>query len=115
MTRPQDIPSDILALARQTQDAAIKACADEKLAVSDYPFASGHAKEVLDEHIARALLAYGQRRADEATDRAAKVCDESAVEANERLGKAPSLEGGWIYASAHVTCKRLAIAIRSGK
>lgn len=115
MTRPKDIPSDILALARQTQDAAIKACDDEKLAVSDYPFASGHAKEVLDEHIARALLSYGQSRAEEAKERAARVCDEAATEADEHMAKVLTPDSKRNYASAHVTCKRLATAIRSRK
>ena len=69
--RPDDIPEDVWEMARETQNAAINACADANLIADAYPLATDHAKEVLDEHIARALLAYGQRRADEATERAA--------------------------------------------
>lgn len=60
MTRPEDIPADVWDIAGRMMIGAYDTTRD------------------LDEHrvrIARALIAYGQSRADEATERAARVCE----------------------------------------
>lgn len=96
VTQPEDIPEDVRKMAHnlvhETWDTA-------------------HASNA----VARALFAYGQRRADEAREKAAKVCDDAAVEADEHMENAIFPDSKRNYASAHVTCKRLATAIRSQK
>jgi hypothetical protein len=59
--KPDDIPQDVWAAARAAQDEAVAFCLDNKLAVSEYPFASGRAKEALDRSIARAIYAERER------------------------------------------------------
>lgn len=51
----------VMRAAEAAQDAAMERCKAEKLAVYEYPFGSGRAKEVLDEEIARAILAERER------------------------------------------------------
>lgn len=55
--KPDDIPEDVWEAAEATQDRAIERCKAARFAVSDYPFASGAAKYVLDDEIARAIMA----------------------------------------------------------
>lgn len=98
MTRPADIPADVWVMAR---------------ALLGEPDASTRPATI--DRIARALLAYGQRRADEATERAAQVADAAAVEADRYMANAIFDGSKRNYASAHVTSKRLAAAIRSQK
>lgn len=54
MTRPSDIPEWALEAAMAVQDAAEAECKAEKYV---YGFGTGNAKTVLDNHIARALIA----------------------------------------------------------
>ena len=85
------IPEDVMAAAVATQNAAIERCLKAKLAASEYPYASGAAKEALDEEIARAILAERER--------CAKVA-EAAIEGTD-------IERGFGFA------QRVAQAIRS--
>jgi hypothetical protein len=98
MTHPKDTPEDVWEMARD---------------LLGEPDTVTRPKNI--ERAARVLMAYGQRRADEATERAAKVCDDAAVEADEHMENAIFPDSKRNYASAHVTCKRLATAIRSQK
>jgi hypothetical protein len=70
MSKPDDIPQDVWTAARAAQDEAVAFCVDNKLAVSEYPFASGRAKEALDRSIASALAAERER--------CAKIADHEA-------------------------------------
>lgn len=58
------IPEDVMKSAVAAQNAASDRCKAAKLAAYEYPYASGAAKEVLDEEIARAFLAERERCAD---------------------------------------------------
>ncbi len=84
------VPDWITAEARKAQDAAIAQCQAEKLAVYEYPFASGRAKIALDDAIAAALLSAYRRGVEES----AKVADdwiggsEYIAAAIRRLGEA---------------------------
>lgn len=64
MSRPEGIAEWAQLMAESAQDAAIARCKAASLAVAAYPFASGAAKAVLDDEIARALLAAEQRGAE---------------------------------------------------
>ena len=65
MTRPKDIPEDVWEMARELLGEP-----------DDYQRA---ARPKAIERAARALMAYGQRRADEATERAAQICADASV------------------------------------
>jgi hypothetical protein len=98
MTRPEDIPEDVWEIARE---------------LLGEPDTVTRPKNI--ERAARVLMAYGQRRADEARESAAQVADAAAVEADRRMANAIFDYTKRNYASAHVTCKRLATAIRNQK
>lgn len=89
MTRPEDIPEDVWEMAR------------------DEAYTSGQV-----EPIARSLLAYGQSRADAATERAARVCEEKAKEF-----LSPEYASGQPMSSfaERFACGECATAIRSQK
>lgn len=98
MNRPKDIPEDVWEIARE---------------LLGEPDTVTRPKNI--ERAARVLMAYGQSRADEARESAAKVADAAAVEADRRMANAIFDYTKRNYASAHVTSKRLAAAIRSQK
>lgn len=98
MTRPKDIPQDVWDIARE---------------LLGEPDTVTRPKNI--ERAARVLMTYGQRRADEARESAAKVADAAAVEADRHMANAIFDDSKRNYASAHVTSKRLAAAIRSQK
>ena len=108
MNRPTDIPEDVWDDAGDLID-------DWAIEFSLAVVISGNIGHVLHQRIARALVAYGQSRADEARESAAKVADAAAVEADRRMANAIFDYTKRNYASAHVTSKRLAAAIRSQK
>lgn len=92
MTRPSDIPADVWDTARH---------------VLSNGFTSPIPSVELCIAVARAILAERER--------AAKVCEDAADDADDRFNRTASEVWRSNYASAHVTCKRLAAAIRSGK
>lgn len=88
MTKPEDVPQDTLKAAQAVQDAAAEECRAERFF---YGFGSGHAKEVLDRHIARAIMAEREACAQVAECEAA-VWDEShQLEASACLGVANAI------------------------
>lgn len=68
MTRPKDIPEDVWDDAGDLID-------DWAIEFSLAVVISRNIGRVLHQRIARALMAYGQRRADEARERAAQACE----------------------------------------
>jgi hypothetical protein len=67
MSSDVKIPEWVEQAAFEAQTAAIKECRDRKLfVITEYPFVTGAAKEVLDQHIARALLAAERRGLEKA-------------------------------------------------
>ena len=99
MTRPSDIPEDVWGIARELVGRPI----------SYAPVEITHA---IAERIARALMTYGQRRADEATEKAAQVCEERA-----KAFLLPEYASGQPMSSLaeRFACSECATAIRSGK
>lgn len=73
-----EIPEDVMKAAEAAQDAAMARCKAANFAVYEYPFNTGRAKDVLDEEIARAILAE--------QDLAAKIADEAAYSRREING-----------------------------
>jgi hypothetical protein len=68
MNRPKDIPEDVWDDAGDLID-------DWAIEFSLAVVISGNIGHVLHQRIARAILAYGQRRADEARESAAQACE----------------------------------------
>ena len=97
MTGPDDIPEDVWEMARETGEVVFDGAVDL--------YETGIETVSISLAIARALLAYGQRRADEATERAAMV---AAKFVDQKLVQTKFPAGSY-----HVT--DLASAIRSSK
>ena len=95
MTRPKDIPEDVWDIARE---------------LLGEPDAVTRPKNI--ERAARALMAYGQSRADEARESAAKVCEEQA-----KAFLSPEYASGQPMSSLaeRFACSECAAAIRSQK
>ena len=93
MTRPEDIPADVWEIARK---AAFNSNVPRITAVEEMV-------QPIIEKVARALLAYGQRRADEAREKAA-----SAPPIIPRPANLPMTEWkGWdLCAQAHIIAWR---------
>lgn len=98
MTRPKDIPEDVWEIARELLGEP-----------DDYQRA---ARPKAIERAARALMAYGQSRADEARESAAKVCEEQA-----KAFLSPEYASGQPMSSLaeRFACSECATAIRSQK
>lgn len=104
MTRPSDIDQATWDAAMAVQDAAMNECQERKFAVTDYPFHSGNAKEVLDLHIARAILAAkAEQREADAKIADQYVWDEHALAQATDIGRA-----------VHHQSLEIAAAIRKG-
>jgi len=102
-----EIPDDIEKAAEQAQDRAIERCKVAKLAAYEYPFCSGAAKAVLDDEIARALLA--EREAATKAERERCKAEAEKVQDRDLLGASSD------YSAGHfVACGRILAAIRSG-
>ncbi|MFM2005159.1 MAG: hypothetical protein RLZZ09_814 [Pseudomonadota bacterium] len=99
MTRPSDIPADVWEAAKEAGAAVFDGAVDL--------YETGIETISIPLVIARAILAERER--------AARVCEDAADEADDRLNRTGSEQFRRNYAAAHVTCKRLATAIRSAK
>ena len=98
MTRPKDIPADVWEMARE---------------ILGEPDTVTRPKNI--ERAARALLAYGQSRADEATERAARVCDEAAAAAANHDANAADPLVLLVFQQINTMLTMSATAIRSQK
>ena len=98
MTCPEDIPADVWEMARE---------------ILGEPDTVTRPKNI--ERAARALLAYGQSRADEATERAARVCDEAAAAAANHDANAADPLVLLVFQQINTMLTMSATAIRSQK
>lgn len=104
MTRPEDIPEDVREITFDYFDWIDTCWPALAMRMNGLP--------QIKERFARALLAYGQSRADEATERAARVCEEQAS-----AFLSPEYASGQPMSSLaeRFACSECATAIRSQK
>ena len=101
MTRPKDIPEDVWEMARELLGEP-----------DDYQRA---ARPKAIERAARALMAYGQRRADEARESAAQVCKDVAQMASDKAANANEPTLTVAFQQVAIIIGATATAIRSQK
>lgn len=87
-----DIPEDVWKAAEAAQGAAMARCKAANFAVYEYPFNTGRAKDVLDDEIARAILAERER--------CAKVAEGFFTERYVEFGNFSDRESGELVAAA---------------
>lgn len=108
MNRPTDIPEDVWDDAGDLID-------DWAIEFSLAVVISGNIGHVLHQRIARALMTYGQRRADEARESAATVCEDVAQMASDNAANANEPTLTVAFQQVAIIIGAIATAIRSQK
>jgi hypothetical protein len=108
MNRPTDIPEDVWDDAGDLID-------DWAIEFSLAVVISGNIGHVLHQRIARALVAYGQSRADEARESAAQVCKDVAQMASDKAANANEPTLTVAFQQVAIIIGAIATAIRSQK
>lgn len=107
MIRPEDIPEDVREITYDYFDWIDTCWPALAMRMNGLP--------QIKERFARALLAYGQRRADEATERAARVCEEAAAAAANHDANAADPLVLLVFQQINTMLTTAATAIRSQK